>query len=111
VCSGVDGCLALRKIIRFESSSCAKAATDSWCIELVISAMDNHRNEAEIQMEGCNFLSLLSSAAEENFRKMVLDADVLRIIPVVRALRIHQDDAQVKHAARLALIVISGPSV
>jgi hypothetical protein len=90
-------CRALNKLLHDESPTWAKAATD--LSGPVISAMETHLNDFEIQYTACLFLTSLSNA-NDDYRNMVLDADGL--VPVVRALRVHKDNAPVKHAARMA---------
>jgi hypothetical protein len=80
-----------------------QAVAESGCLVLVISAMDKHPNEARIQFSACFFLIRLSKA-HEDYRNLVLDADGL--VPILRALRIHKDKANVKYQARKAIAAI-----
>jgi hypothetical protein len=103
----LSGCRVLSRLILPDEASpttWAKAATDSGCIQLVITAMENHPNHAKIQVCGCMFFWRLSNA-HDDYRNMVLDAEGL--VPVVQALRVHKDVAEIKFAARKAFDAVS----
>jgi hypothetical protein len=55
------GCCTLWTLLRNESSY-AKAIVDAGCVNLVISAMNDHPMEAMLQEYGCKFLSQVSQA-------------------------------------------------
>jgi hypothetical protein len=101
--------LALYKLLVDKSPTLAKAAAAALsCMELVISAMEHHPHDATTQRTACNSLACFSKT-HDDCRNMVLDADCL--VPVVWALRIHKDDAQVKLKAHMAIDTISPKNV
>lgn len=121
-------CRALFVLLRNESSppttipGCcwARAVVDVGSIGLVIAAMNNHADNAKIQIIACDFLSSLAKKKKKKqgnnndgdeeededyyYRNLIVDAKGLG--PIVEARRIHKDNAQVKLAARNALKVI-----
>lgn len=106
------GCFALKALLHeeqkdiyiFEASTWAKPAVDGGCIERVIAAMNNHRDDASLQMHGCECFSRLSKT-HVDYRNAVIQANGLG--PVGQAVHFHKDNEQVKRAARNAFNDIS----
>jgi hypothetical protein len=97
----IGGCFALFMLFdESDISPCTKAAVDGGAIKTVLTAMENHPNNANLQKHGCQFLYCLAKS-HEDYRNSIVQSKGLTAVTEAR--RIHQDNTEVVSKALTAI--------